>query len=152
MQFPLNVAARPATSVRVAPRVTHGASRKASATLWTIQGALAVVFLFAGVSKLVMPADTLTQDSDLPALFLRFIGVCETFGAVGLVLPGLLRIHRELTPLAAAGLVVIMAGATSITAVSMGIAPAAFPFVVGMLALTVAVKRSPRSSRTILRV
>lgn len=151
MQFPLNVAARSAASVRVTPRVSRGTSRKRSATLWTIQGALAVVFLFAGISKLVMSADTLTQDTDLPVLFLRFIGVCETLGAVGLILPGLLRVHRELTPIAAAGLVIIMIGATSITAVTMGIAPAALPLIVGILALTVAIKRSTRSSRTILR-
>ncbi len=151
MQFPLNVTTRPAATVRSAPRFTAAISRKSSAALWTIQGVLAVVFLFAGVSKLVMPADTLTQDTDLPVLFLRFIGVCETLGAVGLIVPGLLRIHRGLTPLAAAGLVVIMIGATSITAATMGVAPAAFPLVVGMLACIVAVKRSPGSSRTILR-
>ena len=56
-------------------------SRRATITLWAIQGALATIFLFAGASKLVMPAGDLTQDTWLPALFLRFIGVCEVLGA-----------------------------------------------------------------------
>jgi hypothetical protein len=48
----------------------------------------------------------------LPGWFLRFLGVAAVLGALGLVLPGLLRIRPGLTPLAAAGLVIIMIGAT----------------------------------------
>jgi hypothetical protein len=51
----------------------------------------------------------------LPGLFIRFIGVAEVCGAAGLILPWLMRIRPALTPLAAAGLVIIMAGATVIT-------------------------------------
>ena len=40
----------------------------------------------------------------LPDLFIKFIGLCEILGALGLVLPGLLKIRRQLTPLAALGL------------------------------------------------
>ena len=43
-----------------------------------------------------------------------FIGVAEVLGAIGLILPGVLRIRPGLTPLAAAGLVIIMIGATVI--------------------------------------
>jgi len=57
------------------------------------------------------------------------------------VLPGLFRVRQALTPLAAAGLVAIMIGATVITAAGMGLAPAAFPFAVGVLALSVAYGR-----------
>src|SRR5262245_9248240 len=78
--------------------------RKARALLWTIQGLLALLFLFAGVMKLVMPIEMLTKDTTLPGLFLRFIGVAEVLGALGLILPGLLRIRPGLTPFAAAGL------------------------------------------------
>jgi hypothetical protein len=71
----------------------------------------------------------------LPGAFLRFIGVAELLGGLGLVLPGLFKMHRHLTPLAAAGLVIIMIGATVLTA-STGIG-ALFPAFVGVLAATV---------------
>jgi hypothetical protein len=93
-------------------------------TLWVVQGLLAALFLFAGVMKLVLPIVAMAGPVALPGLFLRFIGVAEMLGAAGLILPGLLRIHAELTPLAAAGLVMIMAGATVVTAMGGAIAPA----------------------------
>jgi hypothetical protein len=114
---------------------------KKSRSLWTIQGVLAALFLFAGGFKLVLPFAALAKVSPLPAVFLKFIGACEVTGAFGLVLPGLLRIKPWLTPLAAAGLVVIMIGATVITAVTQGAVPAVFPFLVGALAATVAYGR-----------
>src|SRR3989442_3981849 len=80
--------------------------------LWIVQALLAAVFLFAGGAKLVLPLDKLTGPVAMPGWFLRFIGVCEVLGAIGLILPGLLRIRPGLTPLAAAGLVIIMIGAT----------------------------------------
>ncbi|HXI34291.1 MAG TPA: DoxX family protein, partial [Gemmatimonadales bacterium] len=55
-------------------------------------------------------------------------------GALGLILPGALRIKRGLTPLAAAGLVIIMIGAVITTVATQGVAPAVMPFVVGILA------------------
>ena len=109
--------------------------------LWAAQVGLALLFLFAGGMKLVMSSADLTKDSDLPAAFLRFIGVCEVFGAIGLVAPGALRIRRALTPLAAAGLVVIMIGAVVVTIISMGVGPALFPLVVGVVAAVVAYHR-----------
>jgi len=78
---------------------------------------------------------------DLPLWFLRFIGVCEVSGALGLVLPGIVRTRTGLTPLAAAGLVIIMIGATVLTAVSMSVPLAAMPLVVGILAAWVAYAR-----------
>ena len=72
--------------------------------LWIVQGLLALLFLFAGGMKLVLPIEELTAQMPLPGLFVRFIGVAEVLGAIGLVLPGLLRLRPGLTPLAAAGL------------------------------------------------
>ncbi len=118
--------------------------RKINAILWTVQVLLALLFLFAGGMKLVAPAALLKGPVELPVLFLRFIGVCELAGGVGLVLPGLLRIRTGLTPLAAAGLVVIMAGATATTLLGGMGAGAAVPFVVGILAASVAYSRSRR--------
>ena len=80
--------------------------------LWIVQGLLALTFLFAGGTKLVLPIEEMTKEVALPGLFLRLLGVAEVLGALGLILPGLLRIQPGLTPLAAAGLVLIMIGAT----------------------------------------
>ena len=107
-------------------------------TLWVIQGLLAAVFLFAGGFKLAMPLAALAKVSPLPPLFLKFVSVCEVTGAFGLILPGLLHIREGLTPLAAAGLVIIMIGATISTIATLGLAPAILPFVVGTLAAVVA--------------
>jgi hypothetical protein len=110
--------------------------------LWTIQGLLALLFLFAGSMKLVLPIAALTSQTPLPALFIRFIGVCEVLGAAGLILPGLLRIRTALTPLAAAGLVVIMIGATALTLAAGSTGASLIPAMVGVLAAFVSWGRS----------
>jgi DoxX-like protein len=109
--------------------------------LWIVQGLLAALFLFGGAVKLAMPIEELTAQVPVPGLFIQFISVAEVLGAFGLVLPALLRIRPGLTPLAAAGLVIIMIGATVITLATMGAAPALFPLVTGLLALFVAYGR-----------
>ena len=114
---------------------------KTSAALWTVQGLLAALFLFAGLMKLAMPYDPAIS-MGFPEWFLQFIGVAETLGALGLVPPGITRIRTELTSLAAAGLVVTMVGATVTTAATGGIGAAAIPAVVGVLCTVVAYKRS----------
>jgi hypothetical protein len=107
--------------------------------LWIGQGVLAGLFLFAGGFKLMAPAEMMAEGPVvLPVLFLRFIGLCEVLGAVGLILPGVFRIHRELTPLAAAGLVIIMIGAAVLTAIGGQLAPAAFPLAIGIVLVTIA--------------
>src|SRR5436309_10081437 len=119
-------------------------------TLWTVQVLLALLFLFAGGMKLVLPIEAMTKQMPLPGLFLRFIGVAEVLGGLGLILPGLLRIRRGLTPLAAGGLVIIMIGATVISLMSGQLIPAIVSLVVGLLAAFVAYGRwrvaSQRSS------
>ena len=119
------------------------ASRWAAARLWTVQGLLAAMFLFAGAMKWAMPVAVLEAQSHLPGAFVRFIGVCEILGALGLVLPGLVRIRTDLTFLAATGLVLIMTGATTITVAQGQVAPALAPLVLGMLAAFVAQRRAP---------
>jgi len=117
--------------------------------LWVVQGVLALLFLCAGGMKLVLPIEAMKGPIELPGLFLRFIGVAEVLGAIGLILPRLLGIRPGLTPLAAAGLVVIMAGATVITAMGGAIAPALVPLAVGALLAFVVYERSyPCAVRT----
>jgi hypothetical protein len=117
--------------------------------LWIVQGVLAALFLFAGGFKLAMPIAELARVSPLPAGFLKFIGACEVLGALGLVLPGLFRVRPGLTPLAAAGLVVIMLGAVVVTVMTQSVQAAGFPLAVGVLATVVAVGRRSPSARTV---
>jgi putative oxidoreductase len=80
--------------------------------LWVAQGLLALMFGMAGVMKTFTPiaelATSLPWVLDVPAALVRFIGVTELAAALGLVLPSLLRVQPRLTPLAAAGLVLVM--------------------------------------------
>lgn len=82
--------------------------------LWTIQVLLALFFALAsGAPKLLLSPETLPpMPIPLPHAFVLFIGVAEVAGALGLILPGLLKIRTGLTPLAAGGLVLITLGAT----------------------------------------
>ena len=117
--------------------------KTANRLLWTAQGLTAALFLFAGSMKFIIPADKMQQGPIvLPLAFLYFIGTCEVLGAFGLVLPSLLRIRTSLTPLAAAGLTVIMIGATTITVLSMGVAAAILPAVVGIITTSIAYGRT----------
>ncbi len=109
--------------------------------LWIVQGLLAALFLFAGGMKLVMPIAEMTKDIAMPGWFLRFIGVAELLGGLGLILPTLLGIRPALTPVAAMGLVVIMLGAVATTLMIGGGAAALIPFVVGVLLVWVAWQR-----------
>lgn len=123
--------------------------------LWVVQVVLALLFVFAGGMKLVMPLEKLAGPVELPGFFLRFIGVAELLGGIGLVLPAALRIRPGLTPLAAAGLVVIMIGATVITLAAGEVGGAVISIVVGLLAAFVAygrwrlapIRRSPERSK-----
>ena len=122
--------------------------------LWIVQALLALLFLYAGGMKLILPVEEMTAQIPMPGLLLRFIGVCEVLGAIGLIVPGLTRIRPELTPLAAAGLVIIMVGATVITLMYMPASWAVLPLVTGILAAFVAYGRwrlapqAPRSTRS----
>ena len=109
--------------------------------LWIVQALLACLFLFSGGMKLVLPIAELTKDMPMPGAFLRFIGVAEMLGGLGLILPGLLGIRPGLTSLAAAGLVIIMIGATVLSLAVGGVATALIPFVVGILLVFVAYGR-----------
>jgi uncharacterized membrane protein YphA (DoxX/SURF4 family) len=128
------------------PGITHDTNsrwtgRGANSLLWTIQTLLAPLFLFAGGIKLMLPIEAMTKQILLPGWFLRFIGIAEALGGLGLLLPCLLNIRRVLTPLAASGLVIIMSGATIITLESGSVRAAVMPFMVGILSALVAYGR-----------
>jgi hypothetical protein len=81
--------------------------------LWGVQGFLALFFLAAGTPKIFgRGIDKWTGFSELPRSQVVVIGVAEVLGAVALVLPMVSGIGVWLTPLAAAGLAVIVLMAT----------------------------------------
>ena len=121
--------------------------------LWVVQGFLALFFALASAApKLLLPPDMLPPlPIPLPRPFILFIGVAELLGALGLVLPGLLRIRPGLTPLAAAGLVLITVGATVYQLMSGEPGNALFAVVMGVLCAFVAYGRwqlAPHRART----
>jgi uncharacterized membrane protein YphA (DoxX/SURF4 family) len=111
--------------------------------LWILQVLLAGLFLFAGGVKLITPIEEMLKQMPLalPGWFLRLTGVIEVLGAIGLIVPWLTGIRPGLTPLAAAGLVIVMIGAVVFTILAGDIAMALIPIVVGLLAAFVAYGR-----------
>ena len=114
--------------------------------LWIVQIVLALLFLFAGGTKLVLSSETLSSMSSpnqivFPVWFIRFIGVAEVLGALGLVLPGLFRRQQHLTALAALGLTIIIIGAIVVTIMGDGVKMAITPLIVGVLCAFVAYYR-----------
>jgi len=114
--------------------------------LWIVQVILALMFLMAGGMKLVIPFDKLMAMGPpnqliLPAMFLKFIGVCEVLGALGLILPGIFKRQQYLTPLAAIGLLIIMIGAVVVTLMGPGGTFVISPLVFALLCAFVAYGR-----------
>jgi len=101
--------------------------------LWVVQVLLAAEFLFSGVMKFVTPVEEMTKQMPLPGWFLHFIGVAELLGGLGLILPGIFAKQTFLTPLAAAGLVVIMIGACVVSLMIGAGILVLIPFVTGLL-------------------
>ncbi len=83
--------------------------------VWIVQGLVALAFLAAGSMKAFVPPATLSKNmawvSSVPAAFVRFIGVAEILGALGLILPLATGIAPWLTVAAAIGLVIVMVSA-----------------------------------------
>src|SRR2546423_1216377 len=78
--------------------------------LWSAQIALAIVFALAGGMKVSAPAAELAKMTPgFPLALLRFIGIAELAGSIGIILPALTRMAPVLTPLASSGFVVVMA-------------------------------------------
>ena len=120
-----------------------------SIILWTVQGVLALMFLFAGGMKLILPIQMLLAQMPmvLPGLFVRFIGLVEVAGGLGLILPWLLRIRPMLTPLAALGLVLDMIGATVYNLISHQIGAAVVTVVLGLICVAIAYGRRAFATR-----
>ncbi len=89
--------------------------------LWIVQILLALVFLGAGVIKATQPLPSLREKvgdwvDDVPLPLIRFVGVAEIAGAIGLVLPPAVDVLPDLAIAAAIGLAITMVGAVVIHA------------------------------------
>lgn len=86
--------------------------------LWIVQVLLAALFLMTGVMKATTPMAELVAQaawvSTVPAWAVRFAGISEVLGAIGLILPAATRIAPRLTPLAASGLAAVMVLASAL--------------------------------------
>lgn len=86
--------------------------------VWIVSGLLALINLGAGMAKLLVPRDKHVAQQpwagDFTHTQVRLIGVAEVLAAIGLILPRLLDIAPVLSPLAAAGIVLLQAGAMSV--------------------------------------
>ncbi len=102
-----------------------------------MQGLLAAHVLFAGGMTLITPVAVLAVMFPFPGELVRFIGSCEVLGAFGLILPWAPGIRGELTALVAAGLVIIMVGATVPTLAVGGGALVLVDVVIGVLAASI---------------
>lgn len=80
--------------------------------LWILQIVLAAMFLMAGMQKATQPKEKLAAKlpwvEDYSRSTVRFIGIFELLGAIGLVVPAATGILPVLTPLAATGLALVM--------------------------------------------
>ena len=83
--------------------------------LWVAQGLLAVFMLMGGFMKLTMPIAELSKilawTGSFPEMAVRGIGILDAAGGIGILLPSLLRIKPNLTPLAAICIIVLMVSA-----------------------------------------
>ena len=116
-------------------------------TLWILQGVLAAAMAMAGAMKVSQGKAGLSTDpkmawvEDFTDTQVRSIGATEVAGALGLILPWAFDIARALTPIAAVGLAVTMAGAV-VTHLRRGeTAAVVAPLVLGAIAVIIAVGR-----------
>jgi len=110
--------------------------------LWILQVLLAAMFVWHGLLFAAPPAEMAAMMDQFIAPGLRiFIGVAELLAAAGLILPGVTRILPWLTPLAAAGLMIVMGSATVLHALRGEIGNAIFAAVLFVLVTVVAYLR-----------
>lgn len=87
-------------------------SKKMNIALWIVQSLLAAMFLMAGANKLFQSTEELAKMlpwvTSVPIGLVKFIGISELLGGLGLLLPSFLRIKPILTPFAAIGLSLVM--------------------------------------------
>jgi hypothetical protein len=127
----MSITARPVTR-------HHRAPKALTIALWTAQALLFVAFGMAGVMKSTMPVEQVSQNMAWVQRFspgvVRFIGISELCGAIGVLVPTLTRIAPVVTPLAAWGLTTMMILATGHHAMNNEAGVIPIPLFLGVLA------------------
>jgi putative oxidoreductase len=126
---------------------SHGAHRALSPALWVAQVFLAIAFAGAGIMKLGTPIDELARSfrwvADVSPDLVRFIGLCELAGAVGVILPSLTRIRPYLAVVSAICLDLLMVMAATFHVSRGELSALVPPIILGAIAAFVAWGRSP---------
>ena len=109
--------------------------------LWVVQVLLAIAFGASGFMKIVQPIQAMADMgmgyvAVTPELLIRFIGVMEVLGALGMILPAATRVQPLLTPLAALGFAVIQVLAIGLHA-TLGETAMTLPVNLALLGLSV---------------
>ena len=102
-------------TINTTTTTTGNRSRALNIALWVLQVLLAAAYVAHGWMMVSPPAELVAlMNAQLGVGFRLFLGVAELLAAVGLILPGVTRIRPVLTPLAAAGLMIVMSSATAL--------------------------------------
>ncbi len=131
-------------------------NKKLNVALWVVQVLLAFAFIGAGLMKATKPPEELiaqgmTWINSTGVPLLRFIGVSEFLGGVGLILPAALRIMPKLTGIAAAMLTLVMVLAVATHVMESDLAHTPPSLVLGALSAFVAwgrLKAAPIAARS----
>lgn len=85
------------------------------ALLWTLQITVAVILLISGYTKVFLPHEQVAEAAEWTGayteIFVRYIGVLDILGGLGLILPGLLNIYPRITGYTALGIAILMVAA-----------------------------------------
>lgn len=92
--------------------LTHqNSSKRLRIGLWVAQALVFIIFVFSGFTKLATPISELSQmmpwTGQYSEYFVRFIGLVDLAGGIGILLPSLTRILPQLTVLAALGCTIL---------------------------------------------
>lgn len=113
-------------------------SKALNISLWIAQGLLAAMFIMAGAMKSTQAIEQLATSlpwvAEVPSLLVRFIGISELLGGIGLLLPSILRIQPKLTIYAAIGILIIMVFALVFHIVKAEFSVLGINIVVGLIA------------------
>jgi len=130
------------------PSAAARPSRALHVSLWVAQLLLAAAFFLVGYTHAIAPIAVAVARApwvaSLPVALVRFIGLAELAGALGLLLPAATRIRPALTPLAATGLATMMVLAIPFHLVRGESSAIAINLVLGALAAFVAWGRTRR--------
>lgn len=121
----------------------RNSNRFTSIVLWGLQFFFCIVFIVHGISLTILLPQLIEMIGELGnnLVLVRFVGIVEILGGIGLIVPWVTKIMPRLTPIAAIGLTILMLG-TVIAHVQVGeISEAITNFVVAICLVVLAIGR-----------